>query len=137
MFFVVGVYWHLTIDQLPQITYVNITIAIWVADRSMRILRILRWNIKWRNGRASCNIAEVTPLEGADAVRVSVELVRPWDFKPGQHVRSTLYISLLQHGNTQLTPDILGLHLYPENWLVAVSSFFCRLGLEREVFADD
>lgn len=95
MFFVVGVYWHLSIDQLPQITYVNITIAIWVADRAMRILRILRWNIKWKNGRASCNIAEVTPLEGADAVRVSVELVRPWDFKPGQHVCHTLYINLL------------------------------------------
>lgn len=95
MFFVVGVYWHLTIDQLPQITYVNITIAIWVADRAMRILRILRWNIKWKNGRASCNVAEVTLLEGADAVRVSVELVRPWDFKPGQHVCSTLCINLL------------------------------------------
>lgn len=86
VFFITGVYWHIVIDKLPQITYVNITIAIWVSDRLMRIMRILYRNIKWKNGRASCNIAEITPLKGADAVRVSVELARPWNFKPGQHV---------------------------------------------------
>ncbi|KAH8153392.1 uncharacterized protein LAJ45_02204 [Morchella importuna] len=85
IFFMVGVYWHLVIDQLPQITYANITIAIWVLDRVMRIFWILRWNIKMKGGKVSCNVAEVIPLKGANAVRVSVELVRPWDFKPGQH----------------------------------------------------
>jgi hypothetical protein len=88
IFFMVGVYWHLVIDQLPQITYANITIAIWVLDRVMRIFWILRWNVKMKGGKVSCNVAEVIPLKGANAVRVSVELVRPWDFKPGQHVRS-------------------------------------------------
>ncbi|KAI5851114.1 ferric reductase like transmembrane component-domain-containing protein [Morchella snyderi] len=85
IFFMVGVYWHLVIDQLPQITYANITIAIWVLDRVMRIFWILRWNVKMKGGKVSCNVAEVIPLKGANAVRVSVELVRPWDFKPGQH----------------------------------------------------
>ncbi|RPB06231.1 hypothetical protein L873DRAFT_1785304 [Choiromyces venosus 120613-1] len=85
VFFVAGVWWHLHIDILPQMVYCNIAIAIWVADRVFRILRILRNNIRWRRKGLSCNIAEVTPLKGGDAVRFSVELYTSFGYKPGTH----------------------------------------------------
>jgi hypothetical protein len=87
LLFVVGVWWHLYIDNLPQVTHCNIGIAVWIGDRIFRIFRILRNNIGWGRRGITFNLAEVTPLEGADAVRLSVELARPFDYKPGSHVR--------------------------------------------------
>lgn len=86
LLFVVGVWWHLYIDSLPQMHYCNIAVAVWIGDRVLRIFRILRNNIAWRRGIAF-NIAEVVPLEGAEAVRLSVELARPFEYTPGSHVR--------------------------------------------------
>ncbi|PWW79784.1 hypothetical protein C7212DRAFT_349471 [Tuber magnatum] len=85
VFFVAGVWWHLYIDILPQMVYCNFAIAIWVADRVFRILRILRNNIRWRRRGLSCSVAEVSPLEGGDAVRFSVELSTPFKYRPGTH----------------------------------------------------
>jgi len=86
VFFVAGAWWHLHIDILPQIVYCNIAITIWTADRLFRVLRILKNNIRWRRKGVSCNIAEVTPLKGGDAVRLSVELSTPFKYRPGTHV---------------------------------------------------
>ncbi|CAZ82869.1 unnamed protein product [Tuber melanosporum] len=84
-FFVAGVWWHLYIDMLPQMVYCNVAIAIWVADRVFRILRILRNNIRWRRKGLLSNVAEVAPLKGGDAVRFSVELSTPFKYRPGTH----------------------------------------------------
>jgi hypothetical protein len=86
LFFVVGCWWHLKIDQLPQIVYCNFAIAIWIGDRVFRILRILRNNVRWKKKGIAFNVAEVTPLKGADAVKFSVELMTPFEYKPGSHV---------------------------------------------------
>lgn len=92
VFFVAGVWWHLNIDSLPQIVYCNIAVAIWIGDRVLRIFRILRNNTRWRRKELAFNLAAVTPLEGADAVRLSVTLANPFDYQPGTHVWSKLWV---------------------------------------------
>lgn len=54
-------------------------LAIWCAERGLRLLRILYRNL----GRGS-GLAEVQALPG-DAMRVKVTIPRPWKFRPGQH----------------------------------------------------
>ncbi|KAL7276648.1 ferric-chelate reductase [Rhizina undulata] len=85
LFFVVGVWWHLYLDDLPQMTYANLAVATWILDRLMRIGWICMRNMKLdrKIGRYRVNVAEITALD--DAVRLSVEMMNPWEFKPGQH----------------------------------------------------
>jgi hypothetical protein len=74
---IVGVYYHLKIGGFPELPLIFVVIAIWVAERSTRGLRL--W---WRNRSGSRTLVESLP---GNAVRVTVEMKRPWQFKAGQH----------------------------------------------------
>ncbi|KAL2074579.1 hypothetical protein VTL71DRAFT_8357 [Oculimacula yallundae] len=74
---VIGVWYHLKLDDLPQLTILYNVIAIWAAERLLRIIKVV-----WRNGTGSKALIEALP---GNAVRVTVDMPRPWAFKAGQH----------------------------------------------------
>jgi hypothetical protein len=81
---VVGIWYHLRLSDLPQFKLLIVAIAIWGVERFIRI-----WRIVYRNIGRGGTKALVEALPG-NAVRVTVDLARPWNFKPGQH--AYLYI---------------------------------------------
>ena len=75
----VALAFHLQGDS-PQKYWLYIVMLLWVVDH------IVRWsNLAYRSrGRGRVSLAYLVPLPG-DAIRVTLHLSRPWDFKPGQH----------------------------------------------------
>lgn len=76
---IVGIYYHLHLDEIPQITLIIGVILIWILEHNMRLFRIVYRNIGKGGTKA---LVEALP---GNAVRVTVDLARPWTFKPGQH----------------------------------------------------
>ncbi|RPA75744.1 hypothetical protein BJ508DRAFT_17130 [Ascobolus immersus RN42] len=76
---VITLYLHLAWKQNKWLPYVQAAIGIWIFDRGMRVAKIL-----YRNCGKQFTVATFEALPG-EAVRVSIEMPRPWDFKPGQH----------------------------------------------------
>jgi hypothetical protein len=74
---IIGLWYHLKLDELPQISLVYGVIAIWVAERAMRVLKTA-----YRNGGGNQALVESLP---GGACRVTVDMARPWTFKPGHH----------------------------------------------------
>jgi predicted ferric reductase len=79
---VIGVYFHIRLHALPQMAYIQAVIVIWSLDRLFRLLRILYRCWSFRNGFSNVTV-EALPGE---ASRVTIEVQRPWTFKPGSHV---------------------------------------------------
>ncbi|KAI9888737.1 MAG: hypothetical protein M1814_006469 [Vezdaea aestivalis] len=77
---IIGVYMHLKVHQIPQLTVLKLVIAIWVLERSARVIWLLYRNVS----RKGCTAVTVQAL-GEDACRVSFELARPWTNRPGSH----------------------------------------------------
>ncbi|VUC19784.1 unnamed protein product [Clonostachys rosea] len=77
---IVGLYMHLASGARDGfLSYCWIVIALWVADRGARILRIVYINI----GRSrSRTVIEALP---GNAIRVTMTLARPFRGRPGQH----------------------------------------------------
>jgi predicted ferric reductase len=91
VFAVVAVLWmHVGLADREQQKYLIVAICIWSLERTTRIGRIT-----WRNIGRGGSSATVQALPG-NAARVTVQLVRPWTFKPGQH--AYLYIPGLAYG---------------------------------------
>lgn len=76
---VIGIWFHLRLAGLPQTKLLVAAITIWGLERATRAFRILYRNI----GRGGTK-ALLEALPG-NAVRVTVQLARPWTFTPGQH----------------------------------------------------
>ncbi|KAH8653475.1 ferric-chelate reductase [Xylariales sp. PMI_506] len=76
---IAGIWYHLNLKNLPQITWLIPVIPIWIAERAARFLRLAYYN--FGNGGTK-TLVEALP---GDAVRVTVTMARPWTFKPGQH----------------------------------------------------
>ncbi|TLD32879.1 hypothetical protein PspLS_00347 [Pyricularia sp. CBS 133598] len=76
---VAGVWYHLSLEPLPQLPYIYGVISIWAADRGARMLRVAYGNF---GSGGSKTLVEALP---DNAVRVTVNMARPWKFKPGQH----------------------------------------------------
>ncbi len=74
---IIGLWYHLKLADLPQITLLYGVIGIWVADRAIRIIRLL-----FRNGSGSTAVVQAMP---GDACRITINMARPWSFKAGQH----------------------------------------------------
>ena len=74
-----GIYYHLKLVNLPQISYLYPAIVLWVLDRLARIIRL-----GWHNVGAGGTKTIVEALPGG-ACRVTVDMARPWTFRPGQH----------------------------------------------------
>ena len=75
---VVGVWMHC--HGMREQGYVMAATVIWIIERGIRLISLLRRNIG--NGGTK---AEVEALPG-DAVRVTLRVAKPWKFTPGQHV---------------------------------------------------
>ncbi|KAK4234797.1 ferric reductase like transmembrane component-domain-containing protein [Achaetomium macrosporum] len=76
---VIGLWYHLDLERLPQLKYLYAVVVLWVFDRAARLLRI-----GYRNLGAGGTKTLVEALPGG-ACRVTVTMARPWKFKPGQH----------------------------------------------------
>ncbi|KAL5326918.1 hypothetical protein ACEPPN_004607 [Leptodophora sp. 'Broadleaf-Isolate-01'] len=74
---IVGLWYHLKLAEVPQLKLLYGVVAIWAAERGMRLLKLV-----WRNGTGSKALVEALP---GNAVRVTVDMPRPWTFKAGQH----------------------------------------------------
>lgn len=80
-----GVWVHLEEDKYKyQLMIIKGTLAIWATERGIRLIRILVGNV----GRGGTS-AEIEALPG-EAVRVTVQMARPWRFRTGAH--AYLYI---------------------------------------------
>lgn len=76
---IVGIWYHLKLVDLPQITLLYGAIAIWCVERCTRMLKTMYRNVG--NGGSRC-LVEALP---GNACRVTIDMARPWTFKPGQH----------------------------------------------------
>jgi hypothetical protein len=77
-----GVYMHLRMDQLPQISWVTAIAVIWALERTARFARLLYLNVSLRNG-ATRAVVEALPGE---ACRVTFHLPKRVPVDPGSHV---------------------------------------------------
>lgn len=77
--FLVGAFYHLHLDKLVQVYYLYACMAIWFVERFARVGRVMYRNVGQGGTKA---LVEALP---GNAVRVTVDLARPWMFKPGQH----------------------------------------------------
>lgn len=94
---VMGVYYHLKLkpELVEYLKYILIVIAIWSYERIFRIFRLIYRNIAWKK----CTKIRVEILP-ADAVRVTISIPRPWNFRAGQH----LYLYVPRVGMWQSHP---------------------------------
>lgn len=76
---IVGIWYHLTLFDIPQINLLYAPIGLWACERLLRVLRVMYRNV----GKGGTKTL-VESLPG-NAVRVTMDLARPWSFKPGQH----------------------------------------------------
>ncbi|KAL6720364.1 hypothetical protein ACLMJK_002285 [Lecanora helva] len=85
---IVGVKVHCKLGVLPGEGYIDWAIALWVLDRAARLFRIIYRNISLTHTTR----VTVEALDSSDvqACRVTINMARPWRFKPGSH----LYIYL-------------------------------------------
>ena len=82
----VGVYIHLDKANLPQVPYLQLSLALWVFEWVWRSGRILYHNFSRKRGVTRVTI-EALP---AEACRVTFDLSRPWHWTPGCHVHAYL-----------------------------------------------
>ncbi|KAH8658743.1 ferric reductase like transmembrane component-domain-containing protein [Tricladium varicosporioides] len=76
---IIGIWYHLKLADLPQITLLYGVIALWCLERGTRILKVVYRNIGKGGSRT---LVEALP---GNACRVTIDMARPWTFKPGQH----------------------------------------------------
>ncbi|KAI9766980.1 MAG: hypothetical protein M1840_005938 [Geoglossum simile] len=78
---IIGVWVHLDLPKLPPLHYIWVVMLLWAFDRIARLWRILYRNIS----RRGSTMVSVQALPG-EACRVTLNMPRPWTFKPGCHV---------------------------------------------------
>jgi NAD(P)H-flavin reductase len=77
---IIGVWFHLQLAGLDMQLHILMgVIGIWCLERFIRVARIM-----YRNVGAGSSKACIEALPG-NAVRVTLDMVRPWNFRPGQH----------------------------------------------------
>lgn len=74
---------HTSVAGLPQLPYIQVAVALWAVDRTVRLCRILYCNCSLRGGSA-WTTATIEPLSG-EVSRVTIYLPRRLDVKPGSH----------------------------------------------------
>jgi hypothetical protein len=73
----VGLFYHLKLEEATQIKLLFIVFGIWGSERMLRVAKII-----YHNGTGSRTVVEALP-DGA--ARVTIDMPRPWAFKPGHH----------------------------------------------------
>lgn len=84
LFGMIGVYIHLDKANLPQLPWVQLSLAFWVAEWVWRTYRIFYHNCSRKRGITKVTV-EWLP---AETCRVTFELSRPWKYQPGCHVHA-------------------------------------------------
>lgn len=74
-----GIWYHLQSSSLPQLNYLYAVVALWCFDRAARAIRLAYANV---GSGGTKTLVEALP---GNAVRVTVNMARPWAFGPGQH----------------------------------------------------
>jgi hypothetical protein len=82
---IIAVWFHLKLANVPQITILYGVVGLWATEHILRGLRVL-----YRNMGGTKAVVEALP---GNACRVTIDMPRPWIFKPGQH--AYLYIPSL------------------------------------------
>ena len=77
-----GVYMHIEIPKLPALPYIQLAVALWIAERFLRFARILYLNHARKTGMTQLAI---TALPG-EASRLTFQLPRAITIRPGSHV---------------------------------------------------
>ncbi|KAJ5091405.1 hypothetical protein NUU61_006275 [Penicillium alfredii] len=77
-----GVYMHLHLDSLPQKSWAQVIAAIWLIERSARLLRLAHLNVSPRHGLTKM-VVQALPGE---ACRVTFHLPKRVHIEPGCHV---------------------------------------------------
>ncbi|KAH8602402.1 ferric reductase like transmembrane component-domain-containing protein [Bisporella sp. PMI_857] len=73
----VVLYFHL--KEQDQVTLIYVCIAIWALERINRVAKVVYRNIGKGGSRT---LVEALP---GNACRITIDMARPWAFKPGQH----------------------------------------------------
>ena len=90
-----GVYMHLKLDRIVQLSWVQVSIAIWLLEYVVRVARIAYHNISWKRGVSRVTV-EALPSE---ACRVTINLAgRPMQQSPGAH--SHIYLPALSYASS-------------------------------------
>ncbi|KAF3163371.1 hypothetical protein TWF225_002080 [Orbilia oligospora] len=76
----VTLYYHLMLINNKWLVYVQVTIALWAAERFARLVSII-----YRNCGRTMTRATITALS-TEASRVTLDMPRPFKFRPGQYV---------------------------------------------------
>jgi predicted ferric reductase len=79
-----GVYFHLAKHALPQLPWIYLVITLLVLELLIRTLRLVFYNLSWR--QRSWTRVNLAVLPG-EATRVTFELPRSWNANPGSHVQ--------------------------------------------------
>ncbi|KAF2461884.1 putative rerric reductase like transmembrane component [Lineolata rhizophorae] len=84
-FAILGAYLHIDLHHLPQLPWMQLVAVIWGLEWIARTARILYYNVSPRQ----VTRVTVEALPG-EASRVTFDMVRPWNFRPGCHVHAYL-----------------------------------------------
>jgi ferredoxin-NADP reductase len=74
---IIVVWFHLRLVNIPQLTILSGVVALWATEHLLRGMRLL-----YRNMGGTKAVVEALP---GNACRVTIDMARPWIFKPGQH----------------------------------------------------
>ncbi|KAI5928509.1 ferric reductase like transmembrane component [Camillea tinctor] len=76
---IVGLWYHLDLKKLAALKWLVPVVPIWIGDRVIRFGRLMYHSVG--NG-GTRTLVEALP---GNAIRVTVDMARPWTFRPGQH----------------------------------------------------
>ncbi|KAI1632126.1 ferric reductase like transmembrane component [Biscogniauxia mediterranea] len=76
---IVGLWYHLDLKKLTALKWLVPVVPIWIGDRVARFGRLMYHSIG-KGGTKT--LVEALP---GNAIRVTVDMARPWTFRPGQH----------------------------------------------------
>ena len=81
---IIGVKVHCKLAVLPGEGYIDWVIALWVLERAARLFRLVYRNVS----RRQVTKVTIEALQGteAQACRVTVDMARPWRYRPGSHL---------------------------------------------------
>ncbi|KAI1494771.1 ferric reductase like transmembrane component [Biscogniauxia mediterranea] len=76
---IVGLWYHLDLKKLTALKWLVPVVPIWIGDRVARFVRLMYHSIG-KGGTKT--LVEALP---GNAIRVTVDMARPWTFRPGQY----------------------------------------------------
>lgn len=89
VFAIVGAWVHIDTHSLPQLPWMKLCLGMWICEWLIRTWKCAYYNVSMRRGMSKVTV-EALPN---DACRVTIDLVREWNHRPGSHVH--LYLPSL------------------------------------------